>query len=339
MEGYASSPADMRTLAAELFDEARASFAEGGDEPMNLRAAPDACALGAFRLASYALIDGLEPIEDDDERHEAAMLLTLHVLAFLRCCRKRARRRNRRGERTRRRPVDGRAPRMLSAQEGAKQARWLHRERERGTREAAARTLRELRDQLHVARAQRNEALASAKAQCRSERLSLREKALARRQRALAELREAYKKERAEARDVCLLRKADVHASSRDPIERAKGKWEAERTYQADLRLIEQGNRERHRHVHRAHAAERQSESDDEVRGNIPPDYQSLFERVKRTIKGSSRESRTEAFLRYAEQHPNELLAALDDQSDRVVRELEEQRAKAERALRSARRE
>jgi hypothetical protein len=164
--------------------------------------------------------------------------------------------------------------------------------------------------------------------------LALREKANTRRQRALAELRDTYAKERAEARDVCLLRKAQVHTEARDPIERAKGKWEAERKYQGDLRRIEQGNRERHRAVHRTHAAERQSESDDAVRSNIPADYQALWERVKRSIKGSTRESRTEAFLRYAEQNPGEILEALGDDSDRIVRELEEQRAKAERALR-----
>ena len=50
------------------------------------------------------------------------------------------------------------------------------------------------------------------------------------------------------------------------------------------LRRIEQGNRKRYRAVHRAHAAERQSESDDVVRSNIPPDYQALWERVKRGI-------------------------------------------------------
>ena len=223
---------------------------------------------------------------------------------------------------------------MLSPKEAAKQRHALNRDIAQSHREKAATTLRELREQLHVARTRRNESLLNAKAQCRSERLALREKAHARRQRALAEQRDTYAKERAEARDVCLLRKADVHAGARDPIERAKGNWEAERKYQADLRRIEQGNRERHRAVHRAHAEARRSESDDEVRGNIPPDYQALFERVKRTTKGSSRESRTEVFLRYAEQHPDELLRALDDDSDRIVRELEEQRTKAERALR-----
>ncbi|MGO8996052.1 MAG: hypothetical protein ACLQVI_22295 [Polyangiaceae bacterium] len=223
---------------------------------------------------------------------------------------------------------------MLTRKEAAKQRQALNRDIAQNHREKAAASLRSLREQLHAARTQRNEALAKARGHCRAERLTLREKAHARRQSALAELKDTYAKERAEAREVCVVRKAGVHSEARDPIERAKGNWDAERKYQADLRRIEQGNRDRHRAVHRSHADERRSESDDEVRGNIPPDYQALFDRVKRDMKGTSRESRTEVFLRYAEQHPDEILAALDDGSDRLIRELEEQRAKAERALR-----
>ena len=97
---------------------------------------------------------------------------------------------------------------MLSVQEAAKQRHALNRDIAKSHREKAAATLRDLREQLHVARTRRNAALATAKCHCRTERLALREKANTRRQRALAELRDTYAKERAEARDVCLLRKA-----------------------------------------------------------------------------------------------------------------------------------
>src|SRR6185295_17647714 len=69
-------------------------------------------------------------------------------------------------------------------------------------------------------------------------------------------------------------------------------------------------------------------ESDDEVRANIPPDLVPLFERVKRGIKGSARESRTEAFLRYVEEHPREQFAAVDDATDALIREMEEHYAR-----------
>jgi hypothetical protein len=225
---------------------------------------------------------------------------------------------------------------MMSAKEGAKQRKEIQRQIEAGHRQKAASTLRELREHLRAARSRRNEALGQAKAKCRAERIELRERAHARRKQTLAELRETYARERSEARYVCLARKADVHATARDPIEKAKGEWEAERKYQAELRRIEVGNQERRRQAHRTHAAERRSESDDEVLGNVPESYAALFRRVKRSIKGSSRESRTEAFLRYIEENPGELVAALEPDSDRIVRELEEQQARAERALREA---
>ena len=224
---------------------------------------------------------------------------------------------------------------MLSLREGAKQRRALDRVREDTYRDGQKQVVRELREQLTVERAKRDASLKQTSEQCRADRLAVREKARARRERALAELREAFAQERLLAREACACRKAEVHKTAKDPIERTKGKWEAERKYQADLRRIEQGNRKQHHAVKRAHASERRSESDDEVRSNLQPEYLALFERVKRGIKGSSRESRTEAFLRYAEQNAKELVAALDDDSERVIRELEEQRTKAERALRA----
>ena len=79
---------------------------------------------------------------------------------------------------------------------------------------------------------------------------------------------------------------------------------------------------------------ERQAESDDEVRANIPPELVALFERVKRGIKASPRMSRTEAFLKYAEEHPGEVLVAVDDKTDALIRELEEQERQARHNLR-----
>jgi hypothetical protein len=70
-------------------------------------------------------------------------------------------------------------------------------------------------------------------------------------------------------------------------------------------------------------ARERADESDDEVRANLPPEFLGLFERLKRSIKGSSRKSRTEAFLEYVEAHPDEAYADSDDATDRMIAEHE----------------
>lgn len=53
-------------------------------------------------------------------------------------------------------------------------------------------------------------------------------------------------------------------------------------------------------------------ETDEEVRQNIPPSLVDLFQRVRGAIKGSEHESRTEAFLRYVEEHPGEEIEAVE---------------------------
>ncbi|MGA7124403.1 MAG: hypothetical protein WBY94_30150 [Polyangiaceae bacterium] len=46
------------------------------------------------------------------------------------------------------------------------------------------------------------------------------------------------------------------------------------------------------------------------------------------------RMSRTESFLHYAEENPDEVLAAVDDKTDALIRELEAQHREARRSLR-----
>jgi hypothetical protein len=99
--------------------------------------------------------------------------------------------------------------------------------------------------------------------------------------------------------------------------------------------MVEQRAKERQR---RTTARERREESDDEVRSNIPADMLPLFERVKRSIRGSERQSRTEAFLRYAEEHPEDLLDAITDVSEREVARLVAEEKRLAKAVRSPKR-
>jgi hypothetical protein len=151
--------------------------------------------------------------------------------------------------------------------------------------------------------------------------------------RVLEELREAIRAERGGARQACAVRLGEARAI-KDDIQRSRAELLAENRYQADLRRIERANRQRRRDAPRVTRIERQGESDDEVRGNIPPDLVPLFDRVKRSIKASPRMSRTEAFLHYAEEHADEVLVAIDDKTDAVIRRLEEQEREARRDLR-----
>jgi hypothetical protein len=72
------------------------------------------------------------------------------------------------------------------------------------------------------------------------------------------------------------------------------------------------------RSVHR----ERLTESDDEVRANIPRGLVKVFDKVRRHIKGSDRKSRSEAFLQWAEENPGEVYAIQEREGEREVRRL-----------------
>jgi hypothetical protein len=215
----------------------------------------------------------------------------------------------------------------------------LFREIEREHRRKAREKLADLRAQIRSARMQRRTAIKNAKERCRSERLAARERARALRIRGLAELREAARLERQAARDVCLLSKNE--ARKKDEIERRRGELAAEAKYQADMRRIERSNKSRRREHPHVTYIERRAESDDTVRANISPDLVPLFERVKRGIKSTPRASRTEIFLKYAEEHPDEVLDVIEDKTDALIRDLEahyrtEMRVPSRRRARSA---
>jgi hypothetical protein len=82
VERFVATPLDVHAAAAELYDEARAVLAEGGAEAINFSAAPDACAMGASRVAEYVLLKGVTPIRQDKKRYAAAMKLAVHVLGL-----------------------------------------------------------------------------------------------------------------------------------------------------------------------------------------------------------------------------------------------------------------
>jgi hypothetical protein len=69
-------------------------------------------------------------------------------------------------------------------------------------------------------------------------------------------------------------------------------------------------------------AKERREETADEVTHNLPPELVPVFRRVERSIHGSPRRSRTEAFLEWAEENPDEVHAIVYEQAERDVARL-----------------
>jgi hypothetical protein len=169
----------------------------------------------------------------------------------------------------------------------------------------------------------RQAAQLEAKVQCALDRQEASERAKAIRAVKRAEAKEAGAAVRAAARQKCAAGKA----SPRLEVARRRAELKAEREHQASLRRIMRANKAKAAVGHpgggRARAHELVTESDDEVRQNVPADLIPLFERVKRSIKGSGRKSRTEAFMQYVEEHPREANQAIEDKTDAMVRQLE----------------
>ena len=89
------------------------------------------------------------------------------------------------------------------------------------------------------------------------------------------------------------------------------------------MRRIESANRHRTQQAHRAVAAERRRKATTPGGYRVPDELVPLWERVKRSIRGSDRMSRAEIFMKYAEEHPEDVLLILEDRTDALVRELE----------------
>jgi hypothetical protein len=189
--------------------------------------------------------------------------------------------------------------------------RRLRREIERERRARVKARLAELRQQIKEARAKRQERLGIIRDQCRAERKALTVSCATRR----LEARQA-------ASDAVLQRRkaiGDVHGEERIIRE-------------ADSRV---------RKMRGSSSRDRRAESDDEVRGNLPPELVPVFDSVRRGIKGTVRKSRTESFLQWAEENPGDVLAMQSDRADREVEQLiaeleREQRAEGRRRRRAA---
>ena len=221
------------------------------------------------------------------------------------------------------------------ASSGRRARKLLQRDIDRSHKEKNRAKITKLDEQLEHARAAHQKALEGAAERCRALRKAVSEKNHAKRAQAFAELRAELRQEgdaeRAEARTSCSIDKDEVERTTGAAVQDAREELAEERSYQRGLEQIERGNRARKRGTKRASAAEKRSESDDEVRQNIPPELVPLFERIKRSIRGGPRESRTEAFLKYVEEHPQEYLDAIEDRTEAMIREMESQQRRGRR--------
>ena len=168
----------------------------------------------------------------------------------------------------------------------------LHREIEKERRAKVAERVSQIGLQLKAAREARRGSIERIRLQCRAARERLRTTCGLRKERARLEGEEVIQARRREIQEERYL----------DKLQRSRPK--------SAQPLGRMRNARR----------EREAESDDEVRRNLSPDLASVFNKVRRQIKGSERRSRTEAFLQWAEENPDEIYAM---QEQRAAREIE----------------
>ena len=183
----------------------------------------------------------------------------------------------------------------------------LRREIEADRRNAQRDKVRELRARIQLARLERKAKVSAIRSQCAIAREKLRALCLSRRERAALEGARLVEQRRAELGEEQALEKL-VRSADRRGI---KGSV-------------------------RSTAAERASESDDEVRANIPRELVAAFDKHRRHIKGTPRKTRTEAFLQWAEENPAEVWALQNEQAEREIREMVREHNRAARAVGAA---
>ena len=228
----------------------------------------------------------------------------------------------------------------LSNAEARRQRRKLYAEIAEEHLRAERAKLAELRQTIRAVTGRRKAALALTRVQCRAGAVRAKERAKARviaiREEARAAVKTARRAEVLKARAACKARKVKVRASALSARAQHWEELRAERDLQNELKRIEAWARGRHREV-RATAAERRQESDDEVRQNIPPELVPLFDRVRRSIRGSTRHSRSEDFMLYAAEHPDEVVDAQVELSQREIAKLIHEEARLAKAVRRPR--
>lgn len=199
-------------------------------------------------------------------------------------------------------------------------------------REDDRRALQTLRERLVLARARRKTAMHGAVRTCRRARAAVAETIAAFRAAEMKRLAANIGELRAKARARCQARRYRIQQAGGGVVKRERAKLAEQRRLQAQLsRLATTAKKHKAR---LSTAKERRSEDDDYVRGNLPASLVPVFNRVAKRIRGGARTTRTEAFLEWAEEHPDEVLEYQGHATDREVAELVQEHERVAKQLR-----
>lgn len=185
-----------------------------------------------------------------------------------------------------------------------------------------------LRAKIASARVERRHRLHAARQSCRGALVALRERQREERHRLTLE----HRAQREQGRETCNAGKQQAREEGLSLEQQAQSEYAEERTFHRQMRRATKPRAER------ATVRERRQEDDDAVRRNLPAELAAVFDKHRRKFKGSPRRSRTEQFLEWAEENPDEVVAIQQAEADRALKELMKQQHELERTVRHPKR-
>ena len=185
-----------------------------------------------------------------------------------------------------------------------------------------------LRAKIAAARVERRHRLHAARQTCHGALLALRERQREERHRLTLD----HRAQREQGRATCNTGKQQAREEGLSLEQQAKSELDDERSFQRQMRRATKPR------VERSTVRERKQEDDDAVRNNLPAELVPVFNKHRRSIKGSARRSRTEAFLEWAAENADEVLEVQQAEADRALKDLIKQQHELERTVRSPRR-
>jgi hypothetical protein len=201
----------------------------------------------------------------------------------------------------------------------------LQRELAEHLREKDRAALGLLRAKIVAARVERRHRLSAARQSCRGALLALRERQREERH----QLTLMHRGQREEGRAICNAGKQQAREEGTLLEQQARSEYQGERRFQRQMRRATKPRAER------STMRERKQEDDDAVRNNLPAELVPVFDKHRRSIKGSARRSRTEAFLEWAAENPDEVLLVQQAEADKALHELLKQERNLARSMRS----
>lgn len=204
-----------------------------------------------------------------------------------------------------------------------RQKRSLARAADRGRLKAIRAKLRELRRARPLRLRQIRDA-------CREGRANVRRRVRELREETRRALRESVRQLREAERGTCETSKAQAREGFAIQIRGAVRDLEMQRAHMER----EYGRRRGGGRISAAQLAkEAREESDDEVRRNLPAELVPVFNRVRSTIKPGRRRTRTEAFLEWVHDNPDEAHSIVYDAVERDVERLIREQEAIERRM------